>query len=149
MFKSTYREYQGYYYKSDGNIYAGKKFDINAPVLIEINSNSVNSLLTNPSTYVYGAVSGVVLNNQEPSSYYFNTDTTNNVDRYFISKFNNNIIKEINQDTYNQFKNDPLYASVSLYYQNNFNESDLNAAEQVIPGLKTYISSTYTPGAND
>ena len=149
MFESTYRDYQGYYYESNGNKYAGKEFNANAPLLIKINSSNVNTLLTNPSTYVYGAVSGIILNNQEPSSYYFNADTTNNVDRYFISKHNNNIIKEIDQNTYGQFKNDSLYSSVSLYYQNTFKESDLNAAEQVIPGLKTYISSTYTPGAND
>jgi hypothetical protein len=62
---------------------------------------------------------------------------------------NDNIIKEINEDTFNQIKANPMYVSVSLYYQSNFNENELNKAEEKIPGLKTYINSTYAPGVTD
>jgi hypothetical protein len=44
MFVSTYREYQGYYYESNGKIYAGETYDSAAPELIRINSSNVEQL---------------------------------------------------------------------------------------------------------
>ena len=149
MFESTYREYQGYYYESNGKLFAGKEFNINAPILVKINLNNINPLRTNPATLVYGVISGIKLNNTKINSYYFNVDTTNNVFRYFIKKVNENIIKETNEDTFNQIQSNPIYLSVSLYYQSGFNENDLNNADKKISGLKEYINTTYAPGVTD
>jgi hypothetical protein len=150
MFESTYREYQGYYYELNGKLFAGKEFNNNAPVLVKINSlNNTNLLQTNPSTFVYGIISGIKLDNTKINSYYFNVDTTDNVFRYFIKKVNENIIKEINEDTFNQIQSNPIYLSVSLYYQSGFNENDLNNADKKISGLKEYINTTYAPGVTD
>jgi hypothetical protein len=149
MYESTQREYQGYYYEMNGKIFAGKEFSSNAPTLLKITPNNINSLLTSAATYVYGKITGTKIPISIPSSYYFNPDTTDNIFRYFTKKMNDNIIKEINEDTFNQIKANPMYVSVSLYYQSNFNENELNKAEEKIPGLKTYINSTYTPGVTD
>jgi len=149
MFNKTYREYIGYYYELNGNLFAGKEFSPTAPELIKIDSSKVNSLLTSPSTYVYGKVSGIKLDNTKINSYYFNVDTTDNIFRYFIKKVNENIIKETNEDTFNQIQNNPIYLSVSLYYQSGFNENDLNNADKKISGLKEYINTTYSPGVTD
>lgn len=104
---------------------------------------------TNPATLVYGIISGIKLDNTKINSYYFNVDNTNNVFRYFIKKVNENIIKEINEDTFNQIQSNPIYLSVSLYYQSSFNENDLNNADKKISGLKEYINTTYAPGVTD
>ena len=149
MFASTYNEYKGYYYTLNGKIFAGEKFNASSPELVKINSSNTNILLTNPSTYVYGKVSKVSVNNREPSSYYFNTSKENNKFRYFIKKHNTNVIKEISKETYDQFLNNPLYVSVSLFYNNNFNKEDLNRAEQTIPGITVYVGTLYAPGATD
>jgi len=149
MFESTYREYQGYYYELNGKLFAGKEFNNNAPVLVKINLNNINPLRTNPATLVYGIISGIKLDNTKINSYYFNVDTTNNVFRYFIKKVNENIIKEINEDTFKQIQSNPIYLSVSLYYQSSFNENDLNNADKKISGLKEYINTTYAPGVTD
>ena len=63
IFNSTYREYIGYYYELNGKLFAGKEFSTTSPELIRINSNKVNNLLTHPSTYVYGKISGVKIPN--------------------------------------------------------------------------------------
>ena len=151
IIESTYNEYKGYYYELNGKIFAGKEFNVNAPILVKLEKDKLNPLLLNSSTFVYGKVSGVNLNNQEPNSYYFNSDTTDNTLRYFISK--NTVkplsIKEINIDTFEQFKNNVLYTSVSIYYQGGFNDEELNKAEQILPGIKTYLNTNYVPGIDD
>jgi len=154
MFISTHNEYQGHYYELNGKIFAGKEFDLYAPELIKIpvdnkGSSLFNPLLTNAATYLYGKISKNTIFNQEPSSYYFNTTKEDNTFRYFIKKHNNIIIKEINKKTHDQFLNNPLYVSVSLFYNKNFNKEELDKAEKIIPGITTYISTLYVPGVTD
>lgn len=155
MFATTLKEYQGHYYKLNDKVFAGKEFNPYAPELIKMQLKSnkgiskFNPLLANAATYIYGKISKIVINNQEPPTYYFNTVKENNTLRYFIKKYNSDIIKEINKETYSQFLNNPLYASVSLFYNNNFNQEDLNKAEQIIPGITTYVGTLYVPGATD
>ena len=146
-----YKNYQGYYYELNNKAYVGKEFNATSSILLKANSPDVNKLITNPFTSIYGAVSGIKINNLSPSSYYFNPDIvdTSNVFRYFTKKINSDIIKEISKDSFDQIKFDPLYISVSLFYQNSFNENELNDADKKIPGLKDYINSTYTPGVTD
>ncbi len=146
---NTHKEYQGYYYELNNKFFAGKEFNINAPEIVKITSDKVNKLLLNPSTETYGNISNIKLNNQKPFSYYFNKDTTDNTFRYFTKKVNENIIKEINKDNYDQIITNPLYVSVALYYQSNFDENELNEAEKKIPGIKEYINTTYVPGVTD
>jgi uncharacterized protein with gpF-like domain len=149
IYADSYKNYQGHYYEINNSFFAGKEFKLNAPILIKKDSSNINLLKSNPKTVEYANISGTKLTNQKITSYYFNPDTTDNVFRYFTKKINENIIKEINEDNFNLIKNNLMYASVSLYYQSNFNENELNEAEKKIPGLKEYINSTYTPGVTD
>ena len=147
IIKSSYANYQGYYYELNGNFYTGKEYTSTAQELLPVNSSKVNKLLRNSNTVVYGAVSKIIMpDNKEPQSYFFDNDTTN-ITRYFIKRMNTNIIKEIDNNTYVSYQNNPSYVSVSLYYP--FNEIELNKAESKIPGIKTFIQTTYTPGVTD
>ena len=141
MFESTYREYQGYYYESNGKLFAGKEFNINAPILVKINLNNINPLRTNPATLVYGIISGVKLNSAVPPSFIFqyNSDT-----RYFSYQLNKKLIKEIDKDTFTNFQSNPLYTVVSLSYVGGFKDSELKEAEKTIPGITTYVNTSYT-----
>jgi hypothetical protein len=149
IYADSYKEYQGHYYEVNNRFFAGKEFKIDAPIIIKKDSDNVNRLKLNPKTATYADISGINLTNQKITSYYFNPDMTDNVFRYFTKKINENIIKEINEDNFNLIKNNSMYVSVSLYYQSNFNETEVNEAEKKIPGLKEYINSTYTPGVTD
>jgi len=152
MFESTYNKYQGYYYELNGKLYAGKTFDSFAPVLIKIQSKDINPALLNPATYVYAKLSGANSTQREPVSYYYDSSRPNNdAFRYFIQKRNVTpiIIKEINKATFDEFQNNPVYASVQLSYQNKYDQSEVARAELVIPGISTFVSSNYAPGVDD
>jgi len=149
MIANTQNEYKGYYYELNNKIYAGESFNINNPEIVKINSDKYNKLLGNPNTYAYGVVSGVKIGSSSPISYYFNKDISNNTFRYFTKKVNTSIIKEISEDNFKELQTNPIYASVSLYYGNNFKEEDLKEAEKKIPGITEYVNSTYTPGVTD
>ena len=141
MFNKTYREYIGYYYELNENLFAGKEFSPTAPELIKIDSSKVNSLLTSPSTYVYGKVSGIKLNNSIISSLTYQYKS--NI-RYFSYQINRNLIKEIDEDTFNNLKPNPLYTTILLNYIGGFNDNELKEAEKIIPGITTYVNTSYT-----
>lgn len=143
MFNKTYREYIGYYYELNEKLFAGKEFNSTAPELIRINSSKVNSLLTHPTTYIYGKISGIKLNNSTISSFIYRYDS--NI-RYFSYQINRNLIKEIDKDTFSNFKlnPNPIYKIISLNYIGGFNDNELKEAEKIIPGITMYINNTYT-----
>ena len=142
MLVKTQNEYKGYDYELNGKIFAGKTFDPNNPEIIKIKSDKYNKLLGKASTYIYGAISGVKINSQKITPHFFNYDS--NI-RYFSYQTNANLIKEINKDTFDSIKVNPLYTIVSLSYNGGFNDNEINEAEKKIPGIRTFINNSYTP----
>ena len=59
MFKSTQKEYKGYYYEMNGKIFAGREFKINSNELLKINIKNINPLLSRATTSVYGLLSNI------------------------------------------------------------------------------------------
>jgi hypothetical protein len=144
----SYKYYRGSYYEFNGKYFAGKEFDVNAPELIKADNSNVNTLLTQASTFVYGYISGKQINNNRPNSFIYNNQETN---RYFLSKVNINpiLIKEVDKNTFENFKNDSLYKSVVLSYEGGFNEKELNEAEKKMPGIKTFVNTSYIPPSTE
>ena len=150
IIKSNYNDYQGYYYELSNKFYIGKEFKPDATELIKKNSPNINLLLTTAATFVYGKLSKQNINQPpEPTSYFYNSTPTDF--RYFISKVNvkPTVIKEIDKNTFEQYKNNSIYTLVALSYPNKFIESEINKAEITIPGIKIYLATTYTPGVTD
>jgi hypothetical protein len=150
IIKSNYNNYQGYYYELSNKFYVGKEFKPEATELIKKQSLNVNMLLTSAATFAYGTLSNQNINpSPEPTSYYYNSTPTDF--RYFISKTTVKpaVIKEIDKNTFEQYKDNSIYASVALSYPNKFIEAEVNKAESTIPGIKSYLSTTYTPGVTD
>jgi len=137
MTETTYREYQGYYYELNGKLFAGKEFDSNAPIIVQIKPDNLNKLLTNAQTYAYGRASGVKINSNKISSYIyrFNTDK-----RYFAYNIVNKLIKEINKETFDTLLSNSSYRTIELTYQKGFSPEELDKAERTIPGIKTFVS---------
>ena len=118
---STGKDYQGYYCVVTGNkYYTGKTYDSKSkplsPVLIVTpQSNPVSLPPQNTST------------------------------RYFLKKTNEFpiSIKEIDEPTYNIYKDNFFYQSVAVVVPgNDFDASDkaLDEADKKMPGLKTFLS---------
>lgn len=141
ILESTYDEYIGYYYELNGKSFAGKEFSPNAPILLKKGSSNINKLIENPLTRVYGRLTNLVLDLSTPPSFVFNYDS--NV-RYFTYQINKKQIKEVSEDTFNTFSKNPLFTTAKLSFTTGFNEQELNIAEKKIPGIKTFVNTSYT-----
>jgi hypothetical protein len=138
IFNSTYREYIGYYYELNGKLFAGKEFNTTSPELIRMNSNKVNNLLTHPSTYTYGKISGVKINNTKIISIPFNGEQKT---RYFVKKLNVNpiLIKEVDKNNFIQVESDPLYQILEVNFKYDLSDEELNVLNEKMPGIKSYL----------
>jgi hypothetical protein len=138
--------YKGYYYEMNGKIFAGKEFDINAIELIKLLPKNINPFLLQVSSYVYGKLSNIKLNNTLPISTIYQP-TQEDYDRgysirYFYKKINTTpiIIKETNQENYNLLINDPLYQVALIKWGTlKINDTNIDQAEQQMPGLKAFL----------
>jgi hypothetical protein len=139
----TYASYQGYYYELGGKTYIGKEYNLNSVELLKAGSKQVNTLIANPSTTVYGAISGQNIQSVNIVSIQF-VATQEDINRgyamrYFVKKANESLIKETNQSTYNQIKNNPLYQSLELKYDLRSGAEDINVYEKQIPGISNFL----------
>ena len=149
VFSLNYKYYQGYYYELNGKTFAGKEFNADAPELVRSNNNNVNTLLTNSKTYIYGFLSKVKLNNVSPSSIISKGNISGGM-RYFSKKNNTNpiLIREITEETFKQYQNDPFYQVISIEFPEGGyfgNQKSLDEAEKKMPGIKTFILSELPP----
>ena len=142
MFVSTQNEYQGYYYDLNGKLFAGKEFNSNNPEIVRIQSSNFNKLLGKTSTYVYGRISGTKINtsvvNALPKS--DNPNITDVGTKFYCSKINVSpiLIKEIDEQTYENIQRDPIYRTTYVgTYNNKFQSTD--EADKQLPGLKIFI----------
>jgi hypothetical protein len=142
VFSSTYKLYQGYYYEMNGKIFAGKEFNINNPELVSIKSTIINTLLTKASTYVYGKISKNIIPTSVPKPHFFQYDSEV---RYYSYQTNQNLIKEINEASFNDIQSNPLYKTVFLSFKGGFNKDELAVAEKTIPGITTFTETSYMP----
>ena len=149
VFSLNYKYYQGYYYELNGKIFAGKEFNANSPELIKSNNNNVNTLLTDSKTYTYGFLSKIKLNNTSPSSIISKGNINGGI-RYFSKKNNTNpiLIREITEETFKQYQNDPFYQVISIEFPEGGyfgNQKNLDEAEKIMPGIKIFITSELPP----
>lgn len=138
-----YSSYQGYYYEYNGRIFTGKEYSLNSIELIKIGNENNNTLLTNSSTFTYGAVSGINL--PKPNSVTsLPTDTTKAVSnrpiRFFYKKYNDTIIKEIDKNGYKLLQNNPIYQTTFIGEYNGIFQT-VDQAEQQVPGVKVFLAA--------
>jgi hypothetical protein len=134
--------YIGYYYELNGRAFAGKEFKYDAPELLKNTLKSSNPLFQNSQTLEYAKLSNIKLATQFPPSSYVNTLKEDGI-RYFLKKTNSTIISiiEVNKETFNQYKNNPFYQSVSLNfkYKTGFNTNEIEIAEKTMEGIKEFL----------
>jgi hypothetical protein len=130
---SNYNPYTGYYCEVRGKAYPGKVYTGLAKQLILASSlvrdNKVNNyrFVSNPNDF-----------------------QKEHVLRYFIKYINAVpiVVKEIDFNTYNNFKNNPAYQVISLKYQvleegstfsGLFDDDEVEQADKKMPGIKLYL----------
>ena len=139
----TYASYQGYYFEFNRKTYIGKEYSPFSIELLRVGSNQVNPLLTNSSTSTSGAISGQNIQSVNIVSIPFVATAKNMSDgyamRYFVKKVNEPLIKETNQTTYNQVKNNSLYQSLEIKYDLTLGFKEYSRYDPLIPGISDFI----------
>lgn len=155
IFADSYNNYQGYYYVTNGKIYAGKEFNVNNKEIIKINKEQNNKLKSNPFTYIYGVISKTnIISNKIPSIPFnpTNKDYENGfIMRYFVKKINSNPIeiKETDKNGFERIKSDPLYQNLEVKYKFNISDKELDELDKKMPGLKAFLSTEILPTSSD
>ena len=162
--KETLNTYQGYYYEDSGRYYIGKDFSPNSKELIKPEKSKENNLLIRLSPLALGLLAGNLsklkrLVSTEKISAKIGFQLTPDdakrgyATRYFAKKINSNpiLIKEIDNNTFNQLKNDITHQTISLKYytppavgdinENYFEPKELEEANKKMPGLKLFLQS--------
>jgi len=162
--KETLNTYQGYYYEDSGRYYIGKEFSPNSKELIKPEKSKENNLLNRLTPLALGLLAGnlsklkgLVSVEKVSAKAGFNI-TPNDAQRvyalrYFAKKINSNpiLIKEIDEATFNQLKNDITYQIITLKYytpqavgdtnENYFDPKELDEADKKMPGIKIFLQS--------
>jgi hypothetical protein len=143
---SSYQVYQGYYYEMNGKYFVGKEFNQNAPELQKIVSPLSNNLLKIASSFLFGKLSGININQKNTPTSVVYQPTQEDYDRgysirYFYKKINVTpiTIKETNKENYDLLINDPLYQVVLIKWDGVRFNNDLTQAEQQMPGIKSFL----------
>lgn len=140
---STYKEYQGYFYEINNKFFAGKEFSTSALELIKMNSDKVNSLLLNPKTSTYGKLSKIKLSNNKIISLPVGGNSKEGdleEINFYCKKITTNVIKRIDEETYNLLQNDPLYQTTFVGKYNSQTKL-LSQAEEQMPGISDWVVS--------
>jgi hypothetical protein len=154
VIEKTNAPYKGFYCEINGKAYTGKEY-ISSGVsgslpLMKITSEKYNKLLLNPNTALYGVLSGVNVKNT-PIISHPKSDTDNMVDRggelflhFYCKKVNDILIKEIDENTYNKLKIDPLYQTTYIgSYKNKY--QSIEQADTQVNGLKLFLDLLESP----
>jgi len=136
--------YIGYYYTLNNSYYEGQSYDPNASLLLS--GSQQNDFLNNAGTFTYAALTGLAPQDIEAPStttiQYINPNIINVGVRYFYqdtTKLPTILIREINEDTYNNLQSYPLYKTTYIG-----NGQTLDQAETQVPGITDWISSGIT-----
>ena len=139
---ATNAPYQGYYYEYQNGTYAGKEFNPTASQIIRINSPKQNKLLNSSPTAVYSLVSGITsqtLNKTKPQTLPSITEKiSNRSTRFFYKKYNDNIIKEVDENNYKSLQSQPVYQTTFIGTYNGKNQT-INEADQQVSGVKAFL----------
>lgn len=144
VYAQTSSPYQGYYYEFNGKIFAGKEPKANDPEILKVTSDKVNRLFNKGiSTAVYSLVSGVtsqMLTTPPIKSVPTTTDRfAYQSTRFFYKKYNNNLIKETDEDGYKSLQSQPVYQITFIGTYNGKTQTIIEANQQV-PGLEAFLA---------
>jgi hypothetical protein len=144
MFKSTQKEYKGYYYELNGKIYAGKEFKTDSNELLKIDINNINPFLSRATTSTYGFLSNVNINSGTVHSLPItNSDESfyePEVPLFFCKKINETPpkINRISEETYISLQKNVIYQTTFIGNYKGITQTSDQAYQQM-PGLKDFF----------
>jgi hypothetical protein len=144
----TNTPYKGYYYEYKNKLYAGKEFVVSGSIEL-VGINDTNKLLNNSSTSIYSSITGFTSQLlQTPPITTLASQSgrhrDNSVTHFYCKKYNDSIIKEIDENTYLNLKNNSLYITTYTGPYNNITQTHSEAIAQMpeLDGFLVGIDST-------
>jgi hypothetical protein len=144
LLEETYEEYIGYYYEIGDKTFVGKEFNIEAPLLIKVNTIDINfrNLLGKVSLEILKRLIGtnVLARNSELNSIPLNTSQSKII--FFAKKLNTNPVKIIciSEEEYNNNKGvNKLYSYTAVQCNGEFGFSISQQNKIDIPEIEEYL----------
>jgi hypothetical protein len=139
----TNAAYQGYYYEYNNRTFAGNQYSVNAPEIVRINSQNHNKLYNNTQTAIYSVSSGIkskdITTPPVASLPFSGIDPTIST-KFFYKKYNDNIIKETNEDGYKTLQKNPIYQTTFVGTYNGKTQT-IDQANLQVPDLKAFLEA--------
>jgi len=141
IYESSYKEYQGYYYKLNDRFFAGKEFNTNSPRLLKLDSDEINPLRLNPQTSTYASLKRAKIpNNRIPS---IPLNSLSGGVKYIAKKLNSNPIKIIftTEEAWENPNKYPEYVFISVSYDIEYGFGDITEENRrIIPEIDIFLS---------
>lgn len=147
IYADSYKNYQGYYYEINDKFFAGRFFDINAPLLLKLGSNDIDPLKLNPKTSVYANLKQTKFSNNKIFSIPLELTAG---DKYIAKKINSNPIRII-FTTFEAWKEQnkyPEYLITSVYFDPEFGFNITEENIKTIPEIETFLLEYSNEGSN-
>lgn len=151
IYLGSHKPYQGFYYEINNKFFAGVDFSTDAKELIRATSAKVNKLLLDPKTEAYAKASKYELPLSSPppaqANFYENLpDGLEDYDAYFYKKMvgKDILIKQIDEQTYSAYKNNPFYQVIKVKLNNSdtgITFEELKKANTEMPGFASWFLS--------
>lgn len=150
IYLDSHKPYQGFYYEISNKFFAGVDFSTNAKELIRATSAKVNRLLLDPKTEAYAKASKYELPISAPppaqTNFYENLpDGLEDYDAYFYKRMigKDTLIKQIDEQTYSTYKNNPFYQVIKVKLNNSdtgITAEELRRANAEMSGFAEWYS---------
>jgi hypothetical protein len=140
--------YSGFYWENNGRYFIGKTVDFTSIEIKKLtpgSSKKLNVFNSLPSS-VYGVLSNnaiTFLANSTSTPAGIPPNSNKGEIRYFIKQTNSTpiLIREVNQDTFKQIRNNPIYQTIAIKRENIYvGSNELDTAEAIFPGIKGFLS---------
>jgi hypothetical protein len=139
VFADSYKEYQGYYYEISDKFFAGREFNTNAPRLLKLNSDEINSLRLNSQTSTYASLKRTRISSSKIPS--IPLELTAGI-KYLAKQANLTPIRIIftTEKTYREADKHPEFIFVAIDFEPEFGFKITNEDRKAIPEIDTFLA---------
>lgn len=139
VFADSYKEYQGYYYEISDKFFAGREFNTNAPRLLKLGSDEIDSLRLNPQTSTYANLKRTRTSSSKIPS--IPLELTAGI-KYLAKQANLTPIRIIftTEKTYREADKHPEFIFVAIDFEPEFGFKITNEDRKAIPEIDTFLA---------
>jgi len=139
--RRTNTPYKGYYYEYKNKVYAGTDFAVSGSVeLISVDEAKIlfNNAYSAATGLTFQAYQVPIINSV---TVFNDSHSSDSITHFYCKKYNDNIIKEIDENTYLNLKTNPIYLTTYTGTYNGVYQT-YSQADAQLPGLELFIADS-------